>query len=542
MLIARLLIGLMVLVGVCAGQRETYPNASSNPWKRSADGTISPRRAGDNVAISTTLLGQGGPTAIADWCVSSVWGDDANDGKCDQYGMRPFRTIAKLQAQTITAGQTIALMAGSVWREQLTVPANNVTVFAWGQGAKPLLDASDPINASAWSATGGTASVYQATVPVDELASKTWVSAWAGGTRLTRATSTANCDATAGSYYPSADVGQASITLYVHLADGSNPGTKTDGHVEYSKRQYGLDSRAVTGATIYGVWTRRNLHEDGSLVLGKSGTAIAVLATEGNKHNALIRTGTTVAASEFRDAYYGATQGSLLVFNEDSPAGENVTIDGVYVHNTTFASLVTGINGHPNLSGTFGTVTIKNTRVDNCGYGISGTDAKILWDNVTVTNATTSALVSVQVTAATPDYWITNSHLTSTSRAISIETANASVTIRNSTLATDGGAGDLLIYSGSNGAHVDVADSTLGPAQNDFHITGTGVVITAARNTFNASAMFYKLTQAGYSITSDNNSFGPNAGTGNRVSLGGTDMTFAAYKTLTGQDAHSTTP
>src|ERR1035441_4092157 len=213
-----------------------------------------------------------------DWYVDSVHGDDSYSGKSSA---RPLKTIAGVLGQPIRSGQQIGLAAGSSWREQLIIPTANVTVAAYGAGPKPLLDCSEAIAAGAWAKTPVQTSVYQSNVPLDWDIGKTFVSVWEDGARLVRATSVANCDATPGSYFPSAE-STSPITLYVHAADHSNPSSNGKLY-EYSRRRHGLDPSAHPGCTFRGIWTRRNAHQDGSLLCADRN--YDCLATEGSYHN-----------------------------------------------------------------------------------------------------------------------------------------------------------------------------------------------------------------------------------------------------------------
>ena len=115
--------------------------------------------------------------------------------------------------------------------------------------------------------------------PIDADPNVTWVNAWENGSFLVRATSIANCDATPGSYYPNADTGNGTIptTLYIHTNNGSNPG-RNGRLYEYSKRQYALRS-VLAGVTIVGLWTRRNLNNNGSLGVTGIGSLVHAYST-----------------------------------------------------------------------------------------------------------------------------------------------------------------------------------------------------------------------------------------------------------------------
>src|SRR5215469_11375809 len=105
-----------------------------------------------NFGLSQPTVVHHAASVVANWYVDSAHGKDTNSGKDINH---PFKTIARLLASKITSGQTIALKAGSHWRETLTVPAANVTVAAYGNGQKPLLDGSDVVASALWSKIPG---------------------------------------------------------------------------------------------------------------------------------------------------------------------------------------------------------------------------------------------------------------------------------------------------------------------------------------------------------------------------------------------------
>ena len=188
------------------------------------------------IARAGVFFGRRGPVRPK-WYVDSVNGNDGNNGAGPGSALR---TIAAL-AGKIQAGDRVGLARGSAWREQLTLPADGVEVMAYGNGAKPVLDCSDPIAAAAWSRTEGSANIYQCVVPVDAAG---WMSVWEEDVRFRRAESMADLDATAGRYLPSGDPSAAGeVTLYVHPSDSSSPAVNGKKY-EYGRR--GL--RAVHGS------------------------------------------------------------------------------------------------------------------------------------------------------------------------------------------------------------------------------------------------------------------------------------------------------
>lgn len=147
-----------------------------------------------------------------DLYVDSLNGSDANTGASPGAA---FATIAHANS-VATAGQKIGLARGSTFKENVTVPQNNLTYAPYGDLAKaaPWIRGGIDASAATWSISSG--SIYQATVAglSDTNATFAWVD---GTTVLTRAASLVAM--AAGTFFTNA----ASNLLYVWLADSSSP-------------------------------------------------------------------------------------------------------------------------------------------------------------------------------------------------------------------------------------------------------------------------------------------------------------------------------
>jgi hypothetical protein len=83
---------------------------------------------------------------------------DATDGLNGNTGLSPaqaWQTIAKVNGETYSAGDSILFQRGEQWREQLTVPSSgtsgNVITFGnYGSGALPIFDGSVDSSAGDW--------------------------------------------------------------------------------------------------------------------------------------------------------------------------------------------------------------------------------------------------------------------------------------------------------------------------------------------------------------------------------------------------------
>jgi len=361
-----------------------------------------------NVATADSLVGNVAtaeaeviPVAAYDWYVNSVTGNDANDGK---YTSSAFKTIAKLLT-VMGVGDSVALAKGSTWRETYSAPGIGCTAVAYGSGAAPILDCRDVVANASFTKTVGQTNVYQITVSPDLAVSGTWNSVWQDGARLVRATSIANCDATAGSYYPSSDT-VAPITMYVHASDSSS--LITNGKVYlYSQRQYSVESYAYTGVGINGIVGIGNLGESGSFRIGKSSILYGCQALEGNKHNVYTRTGCWIENMTASLSYYGTGTMGLFAYNEDTPNSEGITyLNCIANMGGVLNSLQTGFMGHNNVSGVFGSITYTGCTVADCLAAFGGQHATFTLTNCTVSNCV-SGLAAYANTTISGGTWTT---------------------------------------------------------------------------------------------------------------------------------------
>jgi hypothetical protein len=475
----------------------------------------------------------------ANWYVDSVRGSDANSGRDINH---PFKTIGRLLASNIALGQRIALKAGSHWRETLTVPAANITVTSYGRGRRPLLDASDVVTPALWSETPGTENVYQATVPIDADPNITWVNAWEDGNFLVRATSIANCDATPGSYYPSADTGNGTIpiTLYIHASDGSDPGA--NGRLyEYSKRQYAFVS-VDPDVKVIGLWTRRNLNNNGSLALtGLGSLAEQTLITDGGKHNAYISPGVSMTDVTLENQYYAGNDFIMVVMNANGMPGDT-TFTRVRAYSTTSTGLVgSGIGSHSNDGNPFtGTFTCIDCRVDNQGAGFTPGG----WNNVVLTRPITAGTATAVGVIGRLNTSITDGNLVALNgRGITNGdplTEGSNIVIQNTAVTSTGNNAILL-----GGTSITMTSSTISTTDGIYgpvYLTGGNFTLTG--NTINRGATsnqpFY-VVPSGVTAVSDYNTFLANATTGTPFWFGANQYSFTQWQAL-GFDVHSKTP
>jgi hypothetical protein len=479
-----------------------------------------------------TVLGGGKPF---DWYLGGPYASDSNTGKSYNEALA---TVAAVEAR-LTAGARVGVVPGSYFREQLTIAHNNVSV-KWltpEPGNEPKFDCSNLIAAGAWTKTGGQTNVYQATVAIEGAVSKTWVSALEDNTRLTRAVDLAACDATAGSYFPSSDATNGNITLYVHASDNSDPAASGKVYA-HACRKYGLFCYNVTGTQITGIETRRNLHDDGSMSLGRSTTVTDCVVRDGTKHNMLAREGCVLDNVELVDAYY-YTNATLLVLYDFDPTGLDVIIKNCHLHRSAYASNYGGFFSEVGGVGYYGTVTYDNCQTENIGTAFSGgLGAGAVGLNII--NCTASGgSTGIRVDTAAP-CTIAGCNMSGTSdRIVHLDEPSPNVTIAGCTFTSLHSAPNV-IYSVENGVTLNVSDTVLSgngdTSTKGVNLLGTGKTVTIQRCTMTDGINAIANLLTGETLNIDYNTYK----TGMNAQWNGVWTPFVDWQAATGQDAHST--
>jgi hypothetical protein len=436
-----------------------------------------------------------------DWYVDSKNGKDTNAGTSPD---QAFATIARLQ-EVLKEGQAVGLARGSHWREQFTIAQGNIKIVAYGNGDKPILDCSDNLDNSSFTKSSGYQNVYEITISPDLYNTKTWVRAWEGDLGLLRVASLSECDATPGSYFPSADTGSPPITLYIHASDSSD--VRKNGKVyAASIRRYGIESSSANNIFIDGIETRRNLSEDGSLKLGNFGRLENCICRDGSKHNLYVRTGAYLKKVEAVEAYYAGMPATMFVYNDNSPNSEGVTFEQCTARCTKRDARVTGFYGHRNVSGDFGVVKYDRCQAINCNLGFQGDHAtKVQISDLTVQDCTFAVrtggtpLTGVGLRVTGPCNNVVG--ITSGEPQIRLSEIDAQVECENS----------LLVYTKSGG-DISITDSrfqgaSFAGANRIFYIENEKTSLTLTRNVYgDGFAHVYYMPKVG-TVASDENCF-----------------------------------
>jgi hypothetical protein len=343
--------------------------------------------------------------------VSQSNGSDSNNGLTEATA---FKTIAKVNAlKNLKGGDAVLLRRGDVWHEQLVIPGSGtstrsrLTIDAYGSGAKPTIDGADVV--TGWSLTSAGTYQTRRTTP----SYKVFVDAlYKESTPLKLQTSVTSTINTPGSFYRDED------TLYIHLADGSDP-AKHAIEVSGTGHQNGIIASNKSYVTVQNLQIVRTTNSGVAFVLDGPNT----LGTSGNQNNTLsgltiFNTGSTApmpfgfdGGIMVRGNASGSSlglQGWLILKNSigrlDSPVGLNYNIGGIQLrglkgatvmNNSVQTTSAMGIQDRPyGSSVSCGANLFRSNSMANNEGNISAEDA---YDIVTYNKVVNSRGFGIQV-------------------------------------------------------------------------------------------------------------------------------------------------
>jgi hypothetical protein len=481
--------------------------------------------------LLTVLGGSSGYT----YYVNSVSGNDSNPGTS------PATAKATLGAvPALTAGQSVGLARGSTFRSQkfATITANNVTIGAYGTGARPIIVSRAVLSAGGWSKTGGLTNVYERAITFDADASGV-IMTFEDSAFMTRRASTALVDANAGSYYASSDTA-GSGTLYIHATGSGNPASNGKAY-EFTDTTLVVNSFDATGTVLRDLNFYSSIYQNGPVYLGKNSQVYGCDFNQGSRHNFIARGGVYMEDCALVAGYNFGTGATLFVcFEATATAADTFHLVRVTVSNVGGVGLVNGFINHDSGAGAFGPCTMDHCTTISCetGYDLNYSSLYTVTD-CTATNctngvscggATVYAISGLTVTGGT--YGVLNS----------VSGATIAITNPQITILIAGGGSCIFVAAASSitlTGGLLTCDTKNNTASRGIFTTGTGVstwVISGTR--FNLRRPVY-ITTANPVITSmDNNAYGVDAliwtynGTS---SVGLTD-----WRTFSGFDANST--
>lgn len=467
-----------------------------------------------------------------DYYVDSVLGSDANNGKS---ASSAFKTLAVAQAALIAKGNgaTLGMARGSEWREQLSL--NSISYWRIGAygttGEKPIIRGDDVIPAGGWSKSDGYTYVYQSPITLSAT-STIYTNAWENDTWMVRVASVALCDSTPGSYYLSE--ASTSTTLYIHPSANDNPGSNGKKY-EYTRREYGLLANASVGSTVDGIWTKRTLHQNGSLFVGNLSTVRNCRASQGSKHNLFVQEGSLVEDCLIDDAYYGTTQATLFVCYNASFTGLGVTIRRSACTMPAASTNIGGFLSHDSATTTWlGTAIVEDVTCTNLATAINlGRTTSQTINNPTITNCVTGINADVSLT-------VNGGSITTASggQCVGISKPNVTVTLNGGTYNAPGVSANLIRSLSQANSTINLNAITVVRANGWMvQMTGAGGVLNSNGNTFTSVGFGHYDIAADTTVTSDNNKFG----TVRTWRKAGTSYTsLAAWQAVSGQDISST--
>lgn len=210
-------------------------------------------------------------------------GSDANSGLTE---LLPKQTIAAIPLQN---GMRIRLARGSVWHEEINLTGySNILIDSYGTGALPVLDASDPCPTS-WVVDGANNKVYNQTL-THTGDTGLYLSIWENGVRPKWVASKALCQATPGTFTVGLSTAGSDV-FSIHPLGDTNPASDGKAYT-YSARNYGV--LLGSNCTMNDIRTRKQIHNNGSTVMGANCVANRCIFEDGVKHNVFASTGSVL--------------------------------------------------------------------------------------------------------------------------------------------------------------------------------------------------------------------------------------------------------
>lgn len=217
---------------------------------------------------------------MSSYFVHATAGDDSSLGTSPK---APWRTIAKVNAASFSAGDTIYFARGETWREGLVAPSSGsssgyVTFDAYGAGALPLISGGDIKANAAFAADSGYAYSTSYTLITNGV-----MMVWEDGVRLTSRASQALVQANPGSFF------LTGTSLYVSARDGSD--VRSNGKVyEVPGRHHNVYTNGKDFVKIRNLHTIRTSGDDttyGGVVVSGSDNVVEYIESHDHRRHAV---------------------------------------------------------------------------------------------------------------------------------------------------------------------------------------------------------------------------------------------------------------
>lgn len=481
------------------------------------------------------------PTVLATtlgftYYVDSVNGNDSNSGRSPTTALKTLTALP-----TLFPYDTVRLVTDSIFRNQkfANIP-NNLTIEAYGSGAKPIMRGDASLSSGGWSKTVGRTFVYERTITFDADPSG-YMLIFENDAFMARKTSVANVDSNAGSYYCTSDTA-GTATLYIHATGDGDPASNGKTY-DYTKTALSIDAFSAVGVKLRGVIFKRSLYQNGYVYLGKNSYAYSCDFQQNSRHNFICRGGFYGESCTFTDGYYAGAGATLFVCYEASPtAADTVTLISCTASNSGSPdTAVTGYLNHGAASpGTnFGPVTYISCAAQNVATGWSCIDST-LFTFTSCTFSTVTYGISVGVASTFNITGVTGSVFTFGVEVAAAATVNVTTPNLTSTAAGFGGC----IHSTAGGT-ITMSGGTL-TSDNPTNDGARGCFgINTTNTTWIINGMRIALRRPVYFVTNnhtlnamDNQSYSNAAAIWQYQ--GSSRVGLAAWKSATGFDTNST--
>ena len=354
-----------------------------------------------------------------------------------------------------------------------------------------------------------------------------WINMTVDQVMWPRATSLANCDATAGTYWIDDDT-SATPTLYVHIAGGGNP--TGDGHAyEVSARLSPIQAYTRADCAAYSLELRLPGYTGGAWFTVERCTLDDLLVPSGNYHSIIYGPGSVVSNLVVGDAYCdpAQTMTAIEVYAEDGRARTTTTDTCRVTVNHPECNPV-AYGGHTDGVHRDAARLYSGCYASGCVAAYSGYDV----DQLTIAAPASGPALPRQVSVGSNTV-ILNATLASTSDTVGFQGPGLTLTVTNSSLTP--GSGQTAIVSVADSTTILLSGATFPSADQAVYHAGAAAVLHANACQVHAQYAF-RLPGADAAYIGDYNHF--KAGVQFQY-RSGAYIGLAAWQIATGQDTHS---
>ncbi|QIG65904.1 tail spike protein [Ochrobactrum phage vB_OspM_OC] len=314
------------------------------------------------------------PTPLFDIYVDSVDGSDSNDGLTEATALKTISAI------TWENNIKVGVKYGSYFREQIIVDTYTgieIDVYGNPEDKLPTFDAADVFD-GVW--TNDTGNIWYADITTIDSQYTMYNSLWKNGVRMEWVSNTGNLTTNDHYFVAEASTNPTYLARFYIYSD-IDPNTN-NALYEYASRHYGVN--LGDNCKISRIRTKRQLHNNGSTIIGNGSQANFCIFEDGVKHNSYIgRNATAFECIAYKHDLPRRTNATLFVGHTQDGIGQKVSFynclaiaeadksQWAYDNNVG----VTGFYAHTSgASAKWDEIDIFDCTVANCNLGISVAD------------------------------------------------------------------------------------------------------------------------------------------------------------------------